>query len=144
MDERRAALVVCVIDNSWAAAYFMPDEDAAGVNDFFENLGADDKIFMPSLIWTEFSNVLKTAIRRKRITKEKAGQVLTKFAAYSFETVSDYGLEYSQNVFNTACLYDLTSYDAAYLELAMRKNAALATLDDGLKAAAVKARVEVK
>jgi predicted nucleic acid-binding protein len=36
----------------------------------------------------------------------------------------------------------LTSYDAAYLELAARKNAVLGTLDGNLKAAAVKYGIE--
>jgi predicted nucleic acid-binding protein len=136
--------MTCIIDNSWAAAYFMSDEDVPEVIDFFEHLKAEDRILIPVLFWVEYNNVLKTGIRRKRITKAQAGQALDDFSSYRFETIAEYGLDFSKRVLDVACQYDLSSYDATYLELALRKNAALATLDDRLKAAAVKAGVEVK
>jgi predicted nucleic acid-binding protein len=44
-------------------------------------------------------------------------------------------------VHRTALAYRLTSYDAAYLELAIRRGRALATLDDDLRKAAAAAGV---
>jgi predicted nucleic acid-binding protein len=42
-----------------------------------------------------------------------------------------------------AVTYRLTSYDAAYLELAMRKKLPLATLDDELRKACISAGVSI-
>lgn len=59
-----------------------------------------------------------------RIDDDGAGRVLT-------------------DVHRLALQYRLTSYDAAYLELAQRRNLPLATLDDELRAAAAAAGVTV-
>ena len=45
------------------------------------------------------------------------------------------------DVHRLAVLHRLTSYDAAYLELALRRSLPLATLDDELRAAGVAAGV---
>jgi len=47
------------------------------------------------------------------------------------------------DVHRLALTYSLTSYDAAYLELALRRGLPLATLDDGLIRASRAARVSV-
>jgi predicted nucleic acid-binding protein len=151
--------MTCVIDNSWAAAYFMPvystepkhsegegsplDEESPEADSFFKSLTQNDKIIIPLLLLTEFTNVLKTAIRRKRITRDIAHNILAAFADYQFSVVAESGLNHSKYVLDTACKYDLTAYDATYLELAIREHAALATLDDELRAAAIKAGVEL-
>jgi predicted nucleic acid-binding protein len=44
---------------------------------------------------------------------------------------------------NLARRYKLSSYDASYLELALRQGVALATLDTDLRKAAKKAGVEI-
>jgi predicted nucleic acid-binding protein len=49
-----------------------------------------------------------------------------------------FGGPYARTLLTLAYEYDLTVYNAAYLELAARKNAVLGTLDGNLKAAAVK------
>jgi predicted nucleic acid-binding protein len=43
-----------------------------------------------------------------------------------------YGTKYSGRIYEIAKTCHLTAYDAAYLELAMRKDATLATLDKQL------------
>jgi predicted nucleic acid-binding protein len=44
-------------------------------------------------------------------------------------------------IFELAKRYALTFYDAAYLELAIREEASIATLDEALRGAAVKAGI---
>lgn len=51
--------------------------------------------------------------------------------------------ETAANAAKTAVLHGLTVYDAAYLDLAMRRRLPLATLHDDLKRAAKKARVKL-
>ncbi len=47
------------------------------------------------------------------------------------------------SIMRLAQRYNLTSYDATYLELAIRENLPLATLDKALKKAAIRAGVEL-
>jgi len=47
------------------------------------------------------------------------------------------------DVANVANTYSLTGYDAAYLELAIRKKLPIATLDEELQKAAMLANVEL-
>lgn len=48
-----------------------------------------------------------------------------------------------KSLVNIARLYQLSSYDAAYLELALREGLSLATLDRGLRSAARRAGVQL-
>jgi predicted nucleic acid-binding protein len=63
--------------------------------------------------------------------------------ALHLETDSVTGANYSQKLLLLCNNYKLSAYDAAYLELAERKNATLCTLDKHLRVAAEKHRVPV-
>jgi predicted nucleic acid-binding protein len=132
------------MDNSFCAAHILPDEEVDYVTAFFteyQNNG-DDEIIVPHLFWYEMSNILKTSFKRKRISADDADSAFDKLNAYDFTTDSALGSDYAKTLLALAKRYDLSAYDAAYLELAIRKQAKLATLDDALKAAAEKAGVE--
>jgi predicted nucleic acid-binding protein len=53
------------------------------------------------------------------------------------------GTVYSQKLFRLCNDYNISSYDAAYLELAQRKKAVICTLDEKLQAVAKKHDVSV-
>jgi predicted nucleic acid-binding protein len=132
------------MDNSFCTAHILPDEDVDYVTAFFakyQNNG-NDELIVPHLFWYEISNILKTSIKRKRISVEDANNAFVQLNCYNFITDSALGTDYSKNLLMLAKQYDLSAYDAAYLELAIRKQAKLATLDDALKTAAEKAGVE--
>ncbi len=88
-------------------------------------------------LWTyEVLNVLVTAQRRKRITQAQAlhfGREIQSFSISIDEKRIDRS---SLEVMSLADQHQLTAYDAAYLELALREGAPLATLDEALKKAA--------
>ena len=132
-----------VFDASFAGALIIPDEKNPGVDKIHANIGEDEEILVPQLFWYEIANIFKNIIRRKRFTFD---EVLTFFPSLAaIRLTSDYetGPGYSEKLLRLCNDYNLSSYDASYLELAERKKAALCTLDDNLTAAAKKRGVTV-
>ena len=79
--------------------------------------------------------MLFQAERRKRITTEKVNQALQVLSQLPIEV--DYLPVGNMGHVMLLCRkHNLTSYDATYLELAIRKNASLATQDKKLRRAA--------
>ena len=79
--------------------------------------------------------------RRKRITEAKVAQFLTLLQSLPITVDDETDLRAWQETLHLARLHDLSVYDAAYLEVAVRLGLPLASLDDKLKAAAAAAGV---
>jgi predicted nucleic acid-binding protein len=88
----------------------------------------------------EVSNALLMAERRKRITKDASTVFLEQLQNAPIRIDRDAAIE---DVTELARLHQLTVYDAAYLELAIREGAMLATLDKQLAKAARKHKVKL-
>lgn len=89
------------------------------------------------------TNILIAAERRGRITTELAEEFLFNLRELSvIVDPADIVLTF-ENIRQLAREHKLTSYDAAYLELAMRKEIPLVTLDADLKKAAISSAVEI-
>jgi predicted nucleic acid-binding protein len=133
--------MVCVIDPSVALAWLLPDETnarAAAVRAAVEN-GAD--AWVPVHWWLEIGNGLLMAERRGRITPEQVAQALSLANALPFEEDEETAEQIPARTFGLARRYGLTIYDAAYLELAQRRGAMLATFDGQLLRAAANEKV---
>ena len=124
-----------VMDCSIAAALGLPDEQSGLAEAFLEEM-PECEVWAPSLWWHEIGNVVVSARRRGRITDADAAALLSLYGALPLhtDTVHDRGL--LERVYRLASMYNLSAYDAAYLELAERKQAGLATLDSDLQRAA--------
>jgi predicted nucleic acid-binding protein len=131
-----------ILDSSFCGAFIMPDEESQKVTQFFTTAEEDSLIYVPTLFWFEISNLLTTAIKRKRITQDDIDDLLKLLPRSKFTTDYSFGAGYSKTVAAFAAEYKLTSYDASYLELALRKRAVVGTLDDALSNACVKAGLE--
>jgi predicted nucleic acid-binding protein len=70
--------------------------------------------------------------------------IVSRLSDLPVDTDLESGGPYATTLLRLAHDYDITAYDAAYLELAIRKGAVLGTLDQGLKAAALKHGVETR
>lgn len=127
-----------VIDCSFSSALFLPDENSDRISDFFKTLSKNDLIYVPHLWWYETNNVLNISVKRKRITRNDFSAVIELFSHMKIETDSEYGLSFSKEIFDLSQVYNLSSYDSVYLELAMRKNGRLMSLDNELINAAGK------
>lgn len=119
-----------VIDASALVGWVMPDETDLDL----EALSADHaEIAAPWLIWAELRNILIVSGRRGRLPEGMAEQILL--------AVDGFGLDLdvapaSAVVMDLARRHRLTAYDALYLELALRRGGALASLDAALRRAA--------
>ena len=127
-----------VFDSSFVTALIIPDEKNHQVDKMYSRVRNEDERFIPCLFWFEITNVLKNLIRRGRFTTAEVMQFYPRLDAISFACDHAAGSDYSKKLLNLCNEYNLSSYDAAYLELAERKNAILCTLDDSLRTAAKK------
>ena len=91
------------------------------------------KAYAPALWWFEVRNMLIVNERRKRITERASSEFLLDFSRV---TVAIDREPVERDVMRLARKHSLTVYDAAYLELALRRQCALATLDSALAHAA--------
>lgn len=124
-----------VIDASVAVCWCFEDKKTPYTEEILGRM-EEAEIFVPSIWPFEITNALLMAERRKRITASQSTVFLEQLE--NFNIVVDQAL-FSRifgRLFDEARQWGLTSYDAAYLELALRQGLHLATLDDQLKKAA--------
>jgi predicted nucleic acid-binding protein len=130
-----------VLDNSVVTGWYLNDQASAYTDAIALKL-QDDKALVPSLWQMELANVLKTACTKGKLPLTQARQILDVLALLPIEV--DTGPAPGQRqLFELAMRYGLSSYDAAYLELAMRHGLPIATRDEQLKLAAVAAGVDI-
>ena len=130
------------MDCSIAAALGLPDERSETAEAFLAIM-ADDEVWVPALWWHEIGNVITSAKRGKRITDNDTTGLMLLYGELPLHTDTTHGGPLVERVFRLATSFDLSAYDAAYLELAERKQAGLATLDDRLNKAATASGVQV-
>ena len=124
-----------VVDNSVVMSWCFEDESDPYSDTILDRLD-NSKALVPA-IWTfEVVNVLLVAERKNRITPSDSLRFLTLLMQlpFSIEPVLSSGV--MRNVLDIGRQYNLSAYDAAYLELAMQQGIPLATRDRQLAAAA--------
>lgn len=129
-----------VLDSSAALARAAPDESLPrNVRQLLET----DTPVAPALWPFETVNGLEIMRRRGRLDARTLADVLEVLRLLPIEIEPQDFERNASAVLPLARQYGLTVYDAAYLEIAKRRRLPLATLDDGLRRAARKARVKV-
>lgn len=128
-----------VFDNSVLAAWVL-GEETPGVEQAIALL-ADHEGHVPSLWSWEFANILVVSQRRGRITPAQAAQAAAIVQGLGLRVEHIAPEHVLSQVASLALAYGLTAYDAAYLDLAMRLGATLATLDAALIRAAASCAV---
>lgn len=118
-----------VVDASVSAAWFLPDE-ATPFTEAALTATAGGEVWVPALWWLEIGNLLLSAQRRKRIDAAKRLELVA--AAEGLRLRVDREPVSLRSIDTLAERHGLTSYDAAYLELARRRGLPLATLDKAL------------
>jgi predicted nucleic acid-binding protein len=132
-----------VLDSSLALAWALPDEHSPQAEAFLSDRGAGDRFWVPALWWYEISNALLMAQKRKRIREADRVRLVALYGLLPIQTDMALHLEAVSRFQELALTYSLTAYDAAYLELALRKGLSLATFDRKLKKAAEEAGIGV-
>jgi predicted nucleic acid-binding protein len=130
-----------VLDNSVVTGWYLPDQATAYTQAIATRLESE-KALVPPLWQLELANALKTACTRGKLSQEVARQILDALGTLPIE-VDPRPAPGQRQLFELAMRYKLSSYDAAYLELAMRHGLPIATQDAQLKDAALAAGVMV-
>ncbi len=86
-------------------------------------------IYVPSLWHTEITNALLVGERRKVITEAQVIDYLHKISRLPIITDETMAFNRREIILNLAREHKLTTYDATYLDLALRNDATLATFD---------------
>ena len=120
------------LDASVAAIWVLPDETDPLADEALNRMEKSGAV-VPGLWHLEMRNVLIVAERRGRITAEQTQKALRILNGLPIATDSTPDLDMALYL---ARAHELTFYDSLYLELAVRRRTALATLDDQLGRAA--------
>lgn len=123
-----------VLDSSLALAWALPDEKSAAAERFMAQASQDSAIalWVPALWWYEIANALSNARRRKRLTEADVARLIELYGQLPLQTDAALGSEAMWRHQALATEHGLSAYDAAYLELAQRSGAGLASLDERL------------
>lgn len=124
-----------VLDSSITLAWVYSDETAEPVRQVF-NLLSQNGAWVPGLWRLEVANVLEMGVRRKRHDAKFRDATLADLAQLPIRIDSETNKQAWGATLALAERHQLTLYDAAYLELALRWNLPLATLDEDLRRAA--------
>ncbi len=131
-----------VVDASIALAWGFPDE----VNQYADSVlnELEDKQILVPPIWTsEITNAILIAHKQKRVSTLEIQRFIDLLEGLTIKEVS-IPLHWSiSNILPLAQKYDLSAYDASYLAVAIRHDAAIASLDTRLVKAAKKSDIEI-
>jgi predicted nucleic acid-binding protein len=129
-------MAVFVVDASAALAWCFEDEANSWTDGLLERLRQGDRIVVPAHWPTEILNGLQVASRRKRIKADQPALFWDELVRLLIETEPALASSQAKTVLALSEKHALTVYDAAYLELAHRRQLPLGTLDEDLRKAA--------
>ena len=124
-----------VIDSSVTLAWCFADERTTAVNAVLTQL-AESGAVAPSLWRLEVANALQMAVRRKRIDAAFRDATLADLRALTIDIDINTDAQAWTATLRLADQFQLTLYDAAYVELAQRLALPLAALDQDMRSAA--------
>ncbi len=131
-----------ILDCSITMAWCFEDESNPYTDSILENLNKSTAV-VPSIWPLEVANVLLLAKKKKRITDLQSSSFIDALAGLPIVVDSSTNTRAMHSIFALADHENLTIYDAAYLELAIRENIPIITLDKGLIKAAKKLKVSL-
>ena len=135
-------MISVVVDASLALAWCFPDEGSEYADGVLVSLEGKT-ILVPSVWGLEIANAVLVSERRKRLSQPEIRQFTTLLEGLRVVQDTRAVAELVRDVLPLARAHQLSAYDAAYLELAIRHDAPLATLDGKLRAAAEMAGVGI-
>ena len=133
-----------VLDCSAALPWVFADEATEKTDRLLEELARGAQAVVPAIWHLELGNVLLGAMRKKRIDQAGVEAFLSRLADLEIVVDPETSDRAWEKTLDLAQQYRLSTYDAAYLELAMRRGVHLATFDKELTAACRRAGVKLK
>ncbi|MFO0790484.1 MAG: type II toxin-antitoxin system VapC family toxin [Pirellulales bacterium] len=121
-----------VIDCSVTMAWCFEDEATPRTDSLLDRL-AEEAALVPTLWFLEVANVLTVAERRKRVTPANSDRFLSLLTSLPIESDGESSSRACTELVSLSRTHGITSYDAAYLDVALRHRLPLASLDVGLR-----------
>lgn len=134
-----------VLDASVALSWLLDDAGAGQVYAVatFDALGrAGAQVIVPTTWGLEIANVIAKSEARGILMPSRSQAFLLALEAAPIDCDGDTHARALDNTLALARRYDLSAYDASYLELALRRSVPLASLDKDLTKAAQRAGVK--
>ena len=125
-----------VLDSSVTLAWLYSDETTEAVRQVFDQLGVNGA-WVPGLWRLEVGNILEMGVRCGRHNTGFRDSTLADLALLPIQTDSETDRHAWGATGRLAARHRLTLYDSAYLELALRRELPLATVDRDLRTAAM-------
>jgi len=131
-----------VADASFCGAWVLADESSGAAESLLARIiSGSVQLVVPALWHYEMLNLLRSAVRRKRLATEDLDLTVESLERVPMTLEDLPGAPARRRILHLAMQFDLSSYDAAYLELADRFKIALQTNDAKLAAAAKQLRL---
>jgi predicted nucleic acid-binding protein len=134
--------VSIVLDASIVMSWRFEDEKTEAAEAVLDHVGRYGAL-APSLWPLEVANALLVAVRRRRISPTYVETSLRELAKLNVKIDPDTAAHAWKSTMSLAQAHGLTGYDAAYLELAHRRQMPLASLDRKLRAAGAASGLEL-
>ena len=131
-----------VIDNSVIMAWCFEDEKSPYADAVLEMFTRAEAL-VPALWPLELANVLLVAERRRRLSTASSANFVNLLSSLSISVDQAPSLSTAVDIMSIGRQTGLSSYDAAYVELAMREGISLCTLDRKIRASLKKCNVEL-
>ena len=131
-----------VIDNSVVMSWCFQDETSKYA-DAVLGLLEQSTAYAPAIWPLEVSNVLLAAERRKRLSQADNSRFISLLFELPIIVEQEAPERMLSEILALAREYKLSSYDASYLDLAMRTGLPIATTDKNIMAAARKSNVPI-
>ena len=132
-----------VLDNSVTMRWCFENTSTPDAEEVLEQLLVGQQAHVPVLWLYEVVSVLSKAQRSASITADKVHGFLEDLRSLDIRVEDESFDHIFGDVHRLAIERELSGYDAAYLELAIRKGLPLATLDEDLQKAARAAGVDL-
>ena len=124
---------ICVLDASAAVALALSEEDGPAVAGIVSQaIDAGQRLLVSPLFWYEVGESILVAEHRGRLDEHAAVRVIADLSKLPIDTDLSPANEVRSAIAALGAKHDLTYYDAAYLELALRAELKLKTLDHHL------------
>jgi predicted nucleic acid-binding protein len=131
-----------IVDNSVVMSWCFKDESNQYADAILDSLDESTAVVPP--IWLlEVVNVLLVAEHRKCLSKADRVRFITLLTQLPITVEEEQPERMMKEILPLAHGRRLSSYDASYLDLAMRKGLPIATLDKGVRAAAKRTKVPI-
>ncbi len=125
-----------VLDASTAISWCFEEAQTPYSISVLDRIAEGEEVHVPSVWPLEVTNALVKAFRRRDISREEVFEYAHQLSSLPIIVESESPSRVFGDVLRLAERYQLTTYDASYLELAHRRGLPIATADTNLAQAA--------